>query len=162
MDYKNLPREIKFQLCKEMADKAEQEFFEFLITFYKNKFPRIFRSTGYNPNGDILDGKTYWFEVKQDTTSERTGNFFIEAKSLERTKAIYHCLMDTKMYYIFLTSELREMVNSGVYREVVGGDNKAFKGWLVPMKELARKARKSMPRKWKGDKEWYAKYIIKN
>jgi len=115
-------------------------------------------TTGYDRRGDIFSKtKDIYFEVKYDILSDKTNNFFVEQYALEHTSAFYYVFVDDSYYYFIRLSVLKELIEDSESK--FGGDDKKFKGHLVPKVTLACHAKKYIRTKRK-DLEWYRDYLF--
>ena len=84
------------------------------------------------------DGLT--FEVKADTVSLKTNNFFIEflgygkPSGIDITKANYYILTDTEKYYLIETDKLKLLVENCSTRKTADGSTY---GYLISRKIIS-------------------------
>jgi glycerate kinase len=84
-------------------------------------------------------------EVKSDRKALKTGNLFIEfqslgaASGLETTKADWWTFhLQDGLYLVMDTGELKKHCKDKDVRVISGGQDKASKGFLLPLKKILR------------------------
>lgn len=154
-------REAYVKECIRKAKEIEEEVALFLRTFFPSHYGDAAVIEGYCPDGDIRCEKMgILLEVKNDTTSHKTGNYFIEEECYSKTKSEVWVFVDNDHYFFIRKPNLDALIETGNLERRDGGDNKAYSGWLLPRWKLRGECR-SYPRKWKGDEEWYRKYVLR-
>ena len=101
-------------------------------------FPKAFKVEGYFPGYDVVIPETdeRW-EVKEDFMARKTGNYFIESKCLEETKATHWVIIDGEKAVRVGVSTLKELVKD--LPEKVSppkGKDGERKGKLLPCQTL--------------------------
>lgn len=100
----------------------------------------FFTIDGYNPDWDLkCNHCQQLLECKTDLSAMRTGNFYIEAKLLNNSKAHKLLYEIDQQIYMFRMRDLRKWVKLKIdidnLKAVMGGDRKQSKGYLMPVKE---------------------------
>ena len=121
-------------LTKFNQDKIRGGVFEDWFCDYRLKRGgRPKRSQGYFPDFDVEDeGKT--FELKHDIYSVRTGNYALEKRSLEKSKADYLVIGVPGDAYFLPLETARTIYRAYPERQI--GDHPDNRGVLVPKDEL--------------------------
>lgn len=124
--------QYNFQLDKIESDKAEHEVADILT---QNGFSVL--EFGCDRRYDLStmkNDKQYFFEVKEDSTCERTGNIGLEFSCRGKDSGIrtsqsdfyvykVHTPYHAVMYILLKTSTLKKMIADHVYhRIIIGGD----------------------------------------
>lgn len=142
------------------AQVAELEVKEFLEKYFFKYFGNLVHSKGYNPRGDLYSKKAgIYIEIKEDLKVDETNRFFLEEKALVKSESPIWCYLDNDFYYFIRKIILDEFTRDNQFMIKYGGDDKKFKGWLIPRQEF-RKHSKIFPRSWRQDEGWYKKYIM--
>jgi hypothetical protein len=90
----------------------------------------------------ISDPPCMSFEVKADSMSLKTGNFFIETDNkkgysgISITDAEYHIICDTVDYYLLPTFQIKELLASGQYSKRYVKDGTC--GRIIPCNDIIK------------------------
>jgi len=148
----------KFSDDKIAGGEVQKEVCAFLNRFYRKEFGKCEEVVGYFPKWDIIAGKGKTFEVKYDRFCHRTRNFFIEIVGFNKSCADYWVLVDSDNYHFIQRGKLENLIGMCELRKM-GGDKKAWEGWLIPSCNVKHNST-IYPRTWQKEPEWYQKYII--
>jgi len=146
--------------CLANARKIEEEVKTFLETFFP-EWGKLKLSEGCDKRGDIYAPRHKTFmEVKHDTTSHKTGNFYLEEDAWNGSKSDIWVFVDNDKYYFIRKKKIAKMLFEFDLKEVMGGDKKQYRGWLIPRGMILAEA-SVFPRNWQGDTDWYRQYVLR-
>jgi hypothetical protein len=109
--------------------------------WYENRGCTVQRAEGYHPDWDLKvkrdDTREFYVEVKHDFKAHQTGNFFVERKALEHSKAdiLVYCYGNpiTHLYFLDLPKTLIRL--APFPSDTKGGDQGDY-GWLFPKRKF--------------------------
>lgn len=88
---------------------------------------------------DVIDKPGITYELKNDRMWERTGNVYIEEKTIKSSRADYivYSLKNDDNFYVISRFGLLELLDYAHFKEVKGGDFKD-KGYLIPIENFKK------------------------
>lgn len=120
------------------------------LTLIKQKYPQAYIIDGYYKEWDIyIPELEMGIEVKSDAQYQKTGNFYVEYEcrkqpsGISTTKSKYYFIYLDVLYIIktdVLKNKCRKYLNTK--KDKIGGDYKASKGIIIPIKELQYESRR--------------------
>ena len=120
------------------------------LALIKQKYPQAYIIDGYYKEWDIyIPELEMGVEVKSDAQYQKTGNFYVEYEcrkqpsGISTTKSKYYFIYLDVLYIIktdVLKNKCRKYLNTK--KDKIGGDYKASKGIIIPIKELQYESRR--------------------
>ncbi len=88
---------------------------------------------------DVVDKSGTTYELKTDRMWQRTGNIYVEEKTLKSSRADYivYILKGDETFYVISRFGLLEILDYAKFKEVKGGDFKD-KGYLIPIDDFKK------------------------
>ena len=120
------------------------------LKLIQKKYPKAYMIEGKFKEWDIyIPELEIGVEVKSDAQYQKTGNFYVEYECrkqpsvISTTKSKYYFIYLDMLYIIktdVLKNKCRKYLNT--IKDKIGGDYKASKGIIIPIKELQYESRR--------------------
>jgi len=120
------------------------------LKLIQKKYPKAYMIEGKFKEWDIyIPELKIGIEVKSDAQYQKTGNFYVEYEcrkqpsGISTTKSKYYFIYLDMLYIIktdVLKNKCRKYLNT--IKDKIGGDYKASKGIIIPIKELQYESRR--------------------
>ena len=120
------------------------------LKLIQKKYPKAYMIEGKFKEWDIyIPELEIGVEVKSDAQYQKTGNFYVEYEcrkqpsGISTTKSKYYFIYLDMLYIIktdVLKNKCRKYLNT--IKDKIGGDYKASKGIIIPIKELQYESRR--------------------
>lgn len=120
------------------------------LNLIQKKYPNAYMIEGKFKEWDIyIPELEMGIEVKSDAQYQKTGNFYVEYEcrkkpsGISTTKSKYYFIYLDALYIIktdVLKNKCRKYLNT--IKDKIGGDYKASKGIIIPIKELQYESRR--------------------